>query len=99
MNARWVQIQQQSASLTSHSVSPTYEQWVAVDDDDEIIGTAGGDGQMWTASIGGHGSPLGPGKYGSFITLDAAKRRVQNWLHPQYTFGAPPANWVYRTNP
>lgn len=86
IRARWVQ-QQNVHHLQS-------EGWMFVDDEDEILAMVGGADDQWAASVLGGG-----GRHSTFVTLAAAKRRVEKWFSATHTVGTSPTAWVLRSTP
>lgn len=103
--ARWEQIAQTSngvgfslAGGGSHAIQSPPMQWVAVDDDDEILAFVTGGGMLWTAHISYTGTLGHSHSQGTFLSEDAGKRRVEKWLAATHDFQRP-ANWVYSVSP
>lgn len=121
-NARWVQVKVSAnhcglaGQIGGNGISPQaaqsqqYTQWLAVDEDDEILAVVNGDGQMWYASEqfrnGFHGHPQPAGvpqlplpRSGTFISEDGAKRRVEAWFSHMTFLQPQQTGWVYKLAP
>lgn len=99
MKARWVQITQGQTGISGIPLGPpATSQWMAVDEEDEIIAHVVGDAQLWQASTAWTGS-TGATKNGAFISESAAKRRVEKWMQATHTFLASGTAWVYAITP
>jgi hypothetical protein len=100
MKARWEKIAMPQFGLTAPGGSGTaQDQWAAVDEDDEVMAVvAEGMGGLWSASVTYTGVG-GNSKSGTFLSEAAAKRRVEKWFSPQYTFDKQNASWVYQVSP
>ncbi len=96
MKARWEQLTPPSSgfSIGASSANPPAH-WYVVDEDDEIIAGVNGADTFWNADVS-HGNVS---KRGVFLSEAAAKRKVEKWLSPTYTFQAAPTAWVYGVAP
>lgn len=102
MDARWEQIAQSSSGLpgtytAAGGLAKPPMQWVAVDGDDEVLAYVHGAGQLWNAHFAYTGLSSST-QQGTFLSVDAGKRRVEKWLAPKYVFPKP-ANWAYQVGP
>lgn len=103
MKARWIKLNSQAPTLGPRPA--TAEEWVACDEDDEVIATVStpGTGSVAyvnvpsTAGSSVYSSPAGGSR--AFLTVDAAKRWAERQLSNAYTFTPPGPNWAYTITP
>lgn len=86
MKARWIQ-----------HPNAIGQQWLAVNEDDEIVATVTEYSGQWVTDVSANAKP--GGHRATFISEAAAKKRAEQQLTPAYTFDQPVTGWVYKVQP
>lgn len=105
VKAKWIQVQSAQTppppgAIGGPTSSPSPDTWYAVDEADEIIACVSSydGGITWNASLYAKVGGL-VNTTGMFISLDAAKKRIEWWLRKMYAFTNARTDWALVVSP